>query len=324
MELKHQSGDLKQMQSLPLEAKIRMSMARIRSWYEYWNGEVYVSFSGGKDSTVLLHIVRKMFPDVEAVFCDTGLEYPEIREFVKKQENVTIIKPEMNFKQVILKYGYPIPSKELARKIQYAKAGAGWAKKYVDGSAVDSEGRPSRYRVSDRWMKLLNAPFDVSACCCDIMKKKPMKKYEKLSLKKPYIGTLACESKIREQAWMRTGCNAFEGKKPKSAPMSFWNENDILQYIKENNIEIASVYGDIVETGKVIEYVGQVVPEYKTTKCDRTGCMFCMFGCHLETSPNRFERMKESHPKQYEYCMKPVEKGGLGLDKVLTYAEIKH
>lgn len=265
-----------------------------------------------------------MFPDVEAVFCDTGLEYPEIREFVKKQENVTIIKPEMNFKQVILKYGYPIPSKELARKIQYAKAGAGWAKKYVDGSAVDSEGRPSRYRVSDRWMKLLNAPFDVSACCCDIMKKKPMKKYEKLSLKKPYIGTLACESKIREQAWMRTGCNAFEGKKPKSAPMSFWNENDILQYIKENNIEIASVYGDIVETGKVIEYVGQVVPEYKTTKCDRTGCMFCMFGCHLETSPNRFERMKESHPKQYEYCMKPVEKGGLGLDKVLTYAEIKH
>lgn len=197
-------------------------------------------------------------------------------------------------------------------------------KKYVDGSAVDSEGRPSRYRVPDKWLKLLNAPFDVSAYCCDVMKKQPMKKFEKISGKKPFIGTLACESKVREQAWMRTGCNAFEGKKPKSAPMSFWTENDILQYIKQNNIEIASVYGDIVETGKSIEQLSSVVPEYKTTKCDRTGCMFCMFGCHLEASPNRFERMKESHPKQYEYCMKPVEQGGLGLDKVLTYAEIKH
>lgn len=123
---------------------------------------------------------------------------------------------------------------------------------------------------------------------------------------------------------MRTGCSAFDGKKPKSAPMSFWTENDILQYIKENNIEIASVYGDIVETGKVIEYLDSVAPEYKTTKCDRTGCMFCMFGRHLKSSPNRFERMKESRPKQYEYYMKPVKHGGLGLDEILTYAEIKH
>lgn len=324
MELKHQSYDLKQMQSIPIESKIRMSMDRIKSWYEYWNGEVYVSFSGGKDSTVLLHLVRSMFPDIEAVFCDTGLEYPELREFVKKQENVTIIRPAMNFKQVILKYGYPLPSKELARKIQYARAGSEWAKKYVDGSAVDPEGRPSRYRVPGKWLKLLNAPFDVSSYCCDVMKKQPMKKFEKISGKKAFIGTLACESRVREQAWMRTGCNAFEGKKPKSAPISFWTENDILQYIKENSIEIASVYGDIVETGKNIEQLSSVVPEYKTTKCKRTGCMFCMFGCHLEASPNRFERMKESHPKQYEYCMKPVEQGGLGLDKVLTYAEIKH
>lgn len=274
MELKHQSYDLKQMQILPLEEKIRMSRYRIISWYEYWDSEVYVSFSGGKDSTVLLHLVRSMFPDVEAVFCDTGLEYPEIREFVKKQENVTII-------------------------------------------------RPSRYRVPNKWLKLLNAPFDVSSYCCDVMKKQPMKKYEKISGKKPFIGTLACESKLREQAWMRTGCNAFEGKKPKSTPISFWTENDILQYIKQNNIEISSVYGDIVETGKIIEQLTSV-PEYKTTKCDRTGCMFCMFGIHLESSPNRFERMKESHPKQYEYCMKSIEQGGLGLDKVLTYADIKH
>ena len=59
---------LQQKQSLPLEAKIAMTQQRIREWYEHWDGEVYVSFSGGKDSTVLLHIVRQMYPDVPAVF----------------------------------------------------------------------------------------------------------------------------------------------------------------------------------------------------------------------------------------------------------------
>lgn len=106
--------------------------------------------------------------------------------------------------------------------------------------------------------------------------------------------------------------------------MSFWTENDVLQYIKENGLEIASTYGEIVETGEEIYLLMTTVPELKTTKCDRTGCMFCMFGCHLEKSPNRFERMKETHPKQYEWCMKSLDEGGLGLDDVLNYAQIKH
>ena len=76
---KMQMEDLLQRQSLPLEAKIRMTEIRIRDWYDYWDGNVYVSFSGGKDSTVLLHIVRSMYPEVPAVFSDTGLEFPEIR-----------------------------------------------------------------------------------------------------------------------------------------------------------------------------------------------------------------------------------------------------
>ena len=65
--------ELKQKQSLPLEAKIAMTLRRIREWYEYWDGNVYVSFSGGKDSTVLLHLVRQHYPGVPAVFSDTGL-----------------------------------------------------------------------------------------------------------------------------------------------------------------------------------------------------------------------------------------------------------
>ena len=100
--------ELKQKQSLPLEAKIAMTLRRIREWYEYWDGNVYVSFSGGKDSTVLLHLVRQYYPDVPAVFSDTGLEFPEIREFVKTVPNVTWLRPALTFKKVIEKHGYVI------------------------------------------------------------------------------------------------------------------------------------------------------------------------------------------------------------------------
>ena len=59
MENKHQSYDLAQMQSLPLTAKIIMTQQRVRAWYEHWDGQVYVAVSGGKDSQVLAHIVKK-------------------------------------------------------------------------------------------------------------------------------------------------------------------------------------------------------------------------------------------------------------------------
>ena len=100
-------------QKYPLEIKIKITEARIREWYTHYNGQVYVAFSGGKDSTVLLHIVRNMYPDVPAVFVDTGLEFPEIREFVKTIDNVVTVKPKMAFTEVINEHGYPIISKEL-------------------------------------------------------------------------------------------------------------------------------------------------------------------------------------------------------------------
>lgn len=323
---KHSKGDLQQMQSLPLKSKILMTNQRIKSWYEYFEGQVYVSFSGGKDSTVLLHLVRNLYPDVEAVFSDTGLEYPEIREFVKGFENVTWVKPTMNFKQVITTYGYPVASKEIARKIYYAKKGSEWAKKYINGSLVDAEGKPSRYRVSDRWLKLLDADcdFEVSAYCCDVMKKHVIRRYEKESGKVPYIGTLASESALRTQAWERTGCNAFDSNYPHSNPLSFWTENDILTYLVSYKVSYCSVYGDIIETGRTISKACYDVPELKTTGCQRTGCMFCMFGAHCEKEPNRFQRMKETHPKQYKFMLKPIDEGGLGMKRVLDYIGVKY
>lgn len=110
------------MQSLPLEAKIRMTEYRITQWVDrYGEDGVYVSFSGGKDSTVLLDIVRNKYPGINAVFFDTGLEYPEIREFVKGYDNVDWIRPNMNFREVITKYGYPFISKEVSECVYGAR-----------------------------------------------------------------------------------------------------------------------------------------------------------------------------------------------------------
>lgn len=120
----HDAQRLKELQSLPLYRKIQITQARIIEWYKHWNGNVYVSFSGGKDSTVLLHIVRSMFPDVPAVFSNTGLEYPEIQKFVKSFDNVTTIYPKMKFIDVIGTYGYPLIGKEVSEAIYYARRNA--------------------------------------------------------------------------------------------------------------------------------------------------------------------------------------------------------
>ena len=121
-ENRHTLQELQQWQALPLNLKIRMTQQRIRDWVNYYGEDgVYASFSGGKDSTVLLDIARKMYPGIKAVFVDTGLEYPEIRNFVKSFDNVDWLKPKMVFKDVIKKYGYPFISKEVSEAVDSSR-----------------------------------------------------------------------------------------------------------------------------------------------------------------------------------------------------------
>lgn len=97
-----------------------MTENRIIEWHDHWEGKVYVAFSGGKDSTVLAHMVHDWFPNVPLVFSNTGLEYPEIQAFARKMGAV-FVRPKMMFSEVISKYGYPIISKENAEAIYYAR-----------------------------------------------------------------------------------------------------------------------------------------------------------------------------------------------------------
>lgn len=379
MQNKHESWDLKQMQSLPLEAKIRMTKQRIQVWYESWtqfeivnqttgktrfvtmdtrdqfaepelkdseyiksaqDGQVYVSFSGGKDSTVLKHIVDSMYDDVPAVFVNTGLEYPEIQRFVKDikdgkydcfTSNVEIIRPEMRFDQVLKTYGYPVFSKEVARNIEYgrkaiAKGKDEMVQRYLYGRRINPRTGEVYHHMSLSKAALnftLNSNIPASSDCCSVMKKKPAKKYAKETGRKSIQGILATESRLREMAWIKNGCNAFNTTEPTSRPMSFWTEQDVLEYLKKYNVPYCPVYGEIVDSEDGL----------KLTKCDRTGCIFCMFGCHLEKEPNRFQKLKETHPRQYEYCIGGGEtvdgrwqpnKEGLGLGHVLDEIGVKY
>lgn len=211
-ENKHTSYDLDQMQSLPLSVKVEMTKRRIQEWYEHWEGQVYVSFSGGKDSTVLKHIVDSMYDDVPSVFVDTGLEYPEVRKFVldvrggqypELRSNVEILHPKMRFDEVIQTYGYPVISKEVAGDVYGAKHGV--AKngdktirmKRLCGEVIAPDGKKSRFN-KEKWKFLLNAPFEISDKCCAVMKKNPCKEYGQLTRRKEFTGMMAAESRVRK------------------------------------------------------------------------------------------------------------------------------
>ena len=174
------------MQSWSLDKKIQVTTARIIEWYEHYNGLVYVAFSGGKDSTVLLDLVRKIYPDVPAVFCDTGLEFPEVRQFAMNTENVVVLHPEMNFRKVIETYGYPIVSKRVADTVEYGHKPGSFRWKELHGEIVRSNGTKSEFNC-EKWCYLLDAPFKVSSRCCNVMKKKPMKKYSKETGRVPLL-----------------------------------------------------------------------------------------------------------------------------------------
>ena len=329
-DLKFPKESFMSMKYQPYELKEKFSFMRIRQWNDFTNGNFYVSFSGGLDSTILAYIVTKCFDEyltekaeIHLVFSDTGLEFPELRKFTKcytewlqKQfpnQNIVLetIKPKLNFKQVVLKHGYPIVSKESAAKIRKLRHG-NLSERYKN-YLLNGDERGKLGMLAKKWQFLIDAPFDTSEKCCDEMKKKPFKEYMKKTGRLPFIGITQDESFMRERQYNKTGCNVYDAKQPKSQPIGFWTKQDVLRYAVEHDIPICEVYGNIEQTecGK-----------YYLTGEQRTGCMFCGFGVHMEKEPNRFQRMQKSHPNQYNFCMKPVECGGLGMKDVLDYINV--
>ena len=323
--------ELRILQALPLEMKLKRTEIRAKEFIDYFGVEnCAIGFSGGKDSTVLAHIVRKLYPDIKLVFCNTTLEYPEIQKFAKSFDNVTILHPKLTYAQVIQKYGYPFISKEVAERVYNARRCLA-SYKFDGGTStfntIISSQEHFPMRVSQllgiggffsrrydfsKWRDLLTLDFHISNMCCNEIKKKPFHSYHKKML----VATLAEESQLRQTAWLKTGCNAFD--QGLSKPMSFWTEQDVLHYIKQNNIPIASVYGEVVYGERNgAQYYNTLLDidnaPLCTTGCERTGCFACGFGAHREKGEGRFIALKRMHPRLYNYCMDGGEYNSKGV-----------
>lgn len=336
--------------ALPLEDKILTSWEKIDQWYTAWGGKCYVSFSGGKDSTVLAYLVARYLASyrtppwpLNLVFVNTGLEYPEIQHFVNDyagwlrrefphiEVNLTRLRPKMNIRQVVERYGYPVISKRISGYIRSARNNPDSMRaKWIRGD------EKTIFVSGATWEFLLAAPFKISDRCCDAMKKHPANRFAQKTGCMAITAEMAEESLQRKAQWERSGCNAFQAQAPKSRPMSFWSEQDVLHYLVGAKIPYCSVYGDIVASDGENEYTSTLTEQpLRCTGCQRTGCMFCGFGAHLEKGENRFQRMKHTHPRHYDFCVgggafdpadglwKPTEKG-LGYARVLDYIGVAY
>lgn len=285
--LSERKQTLKSLREMNLESKIIQTKYLIKcAVMEFGLNKVYISYSGGKDSTVLSHIAKSMYPNILHLFANTTNEYPETLKHIRweSEENgtniITVFPKDIHgkvwtFKKVVETYGYPMFSKRISNAIRT----------YRHARSPRTKANAEEYinRNFKKYDKYKNLP--ISDKCCDKLKKEPLRrKAKELGLECAILGILASESYQREKDWLEYGCNVFYKRKDnQSRPLSFWTNDDILEYIKRYNIQIPKLY----EMGYT-----------------RNGCMFCGFGVQLEPDGhNRYQKLKETHPAQYNYFL---------------------
>lgn len=284
--------DLKEMQQWSLSQKVNHSLEIIDSFIHRVGGvnRVYVSFSGGKDSTVLLDLCQKLYPDILAVFCITGNEYPEICRFVREKReagsNIEIIRPKQTPRQIWEKFGFPLISKESAQRINAIRNNPNGA---IAKRALGESEIKTKFGLAKKWLWLVDEDFNCHNECCRVLKKRPFHIYARKTGRHSIIGTMASESKMREQQYLRHGgCNVFkEAGECRSTPLAIWNESDIWAYVDKFNLRLADIY-------------------YKGAK--RCGCMGCGFGAQFPDD-DRFSLLYKEHPRAYSMIMNYTNHG---------------
>ena len=283
--LSERKRTLLSLREMNLDSKIIQTKYLIRcAINEFGLDKVYISYSGGKDSTVLSHIAKSMYPDILHLFANTTNEYPETIEHIRwevdhNNTNIVTVIPQdakgeiWTFKKVVETYGYPMFSKRVSNAIRTYQHALSEQTKSNSQSYIDRN-----FKKYDKYKEL-----PISDKCCDKLKKEPLRrKAKELGLECAILGILASESYQREKDWLEHGCNVFhERKDNQSRPLSFWTDADISEYIERFNVRIPKLYD-----------MGY----------SRNGCMYCGFGVHLEPpGNNRYQKLKQTHPIQYTY-----------------------
>jgi len=300
-----------------MEDKIALAKNKLVDFYEKESGNVFVSFSGGKDSTVLLHLARSLFPNIKVVFSNTTNENLDVLNYVKTFEDITWVHPVLNFTQVVEKHGFPLVSKDNAQKISELKHSKSektrairtygyqnhpltmTEKKDKSGESIPKKGSG---KLPIKWQFLAGETFDTTHKCCKILKKDPMEKWAKQNNDvKPIVGLMAGEGKLRQQLALY---GSDDDKKSYPFLKTGWNEDDIWKYAKLHNIRFAECYYDKIVDGVSIKAE------------TRTGCEFCGFGIHLEKE-NRLDRVKQRTPKRYEKMMN-LKNNGVSFREALS------
>lgn len=244
-------------------------------------------YSGGIDSTVMKFLVEMINPKCRSKFVNTTNEFSEILQHVKEVDNVDTILPSMTFIDTVTKFGFPITSKEAARKIHDLKYPTSKNQLTVNLYRTGLN-RHGEYHVasklSKKWFKLIDAPFDVTNKCCDILKKNPLKK---ISVNGVFIGTMAIDSNLRRKSYMESGC--INEIKKVCKPLSIWKKDDVWSFVRERKLKYCSVY----DKGE-----------------HNTGCAYCGMGCHLEKpGETRFDRLCHREPKRCHQMMNLTNNG---------------
>ncbi len=280
-----------------LEQKIKDAQNVIREAYEREGGKLFVSFSAGKDSTVLKHIAQLMYPNIKIVFSNTTNELAEVLRYAKQFPEVITVTPNITFTKFVEKHGFPLISKEVSQKVSELKHTQSKKLRYgrLHGDAKGNG------KLPEKWRYMAEQPFDISSKCCQVLKKDPLEKWAKQYGLKPIIALMADESMLRHQLALY---GDDDGKKIYPFLRTGWTEDDIWAYADMYKIRFAECYYNrINEDGVQIKARA------------RTGCEYCGNGIHLEDE-SRFKRSKLAAPKRYAKMM-AVQNNGVSFAEAI-------
>lgn len=300
-EIESRKEHYKELLNMNLNQKEEWARFKIKEFFnwaiENKINEILISFSGGKDSTVLMELVISeraklqcdikltpayameiTFPETIKFIKSTVKKYQEKYDFVN---SLYLVPPKKKWKEILNKHGYPIYSKIFSNNINKMVNANTKTQQLLYGFGMKDS---TFFKIPKDRLFLLDKAFTrykIANKCCDYIK--GGLKHDK---RPKFIGTLTEESEIRKRSWINNGCNIYSNQEAQSRPLSLWKEDEIINFIIKNKIEINPVYGLDLETKKM--------------RFKRLGCSSCPFGSQFEKEKNRFELLKDYDPVLFE------------------------